>query len=107
MVAKGNKDGHRYTYTAGINALEKSKHGREIARERYGEPPFQDGAPPPPDNSRVQKPSDPNNLQGKGYSNDVKSDSWLRAAGEKQLLSPSSMRAARTAIRRSGSDDAH
>jgi hypothetical protein len=36
MVAKGNKDQHRYTYSGGVKAQETSKWGANKARERYG-----------------------------------------------------------------------
>jgi hypothetical protein len=36
MVAKGNKDGHRYSYSGGVKAVEKSKWGHDVARQRYG-----------------------------------------------------------------------
>jgi hypothetical protein len=36
MVAPGNKDGHRRTYSNGIKAMETQKWGSATARERYG-----------------------------------------------------------------------
>jgi len=37
MVAKGNVDKHRQSYCGMRGVVEESKHGREVARERYGE----------------------------------------------------------------------
>jgi hypothetical protein len=38
MVAKGNKDAHRYSYSGGVKAQETEKWGRDTAARRYGEP---------------------------------------------------------------------
>jgi hypothetical protein len=87
MVAKGNKDGHRYSYSGGVRAVEKSKWGHNTARERYGSPKYEHGAPPPKDVSGPQRLGDPNNLQGPGYHNDHPND-WVRAANEDATTKP-------------------
>jgi hypothetical protein len=79
MVAKGNVNKHRNTYSNGTKALEEQKWGRSTARERYGalkQPDMQ-----PADASRPQKLGDANNLQGPGYANNHRND-WIRGAGE-------------------------
>jgi hypothetical protein len=80
-----NEPKHRYTYSSGIKAVEEQKWGRSKAYERYGVPEFLDGAPNPPDNSRIQSKEF---AQGKGYHNDTPSDSWLRASGEDATTKP-------------------
>jgi hypothetical protein len=77
MVAKGNKDSHRYTYSGGIKAQETEKWGSNKARERYGSPQHFHGAPPPKDTHGPQKLGDADNLQGPGYRNDHRED-WIR-----------------------------
>jgi hypothetical protein len=74
---KGNKDGHRYTYSRGIKAQETQKWGRDTAARRYGEP-----ASPsmkPKDQSQPQFRED--RRSDKGF-NDVPTNSWLRGGGE-------------------------
>jgi hypothetical protein len=64
MVAKGNKDGHRYSYSGGVRAVEESKWGSNTARERYGSQKYEHGAPRPKDASYPQfkedQPADKN-----------------------------------------------
>jgi hypothetical protein len=81
MVAKGNKDGHRYSYSGCVKAVEKSKWGHDVARQRYGASRYEDGAPAPKDVSGPQRLGDPNNLQGPRYHNDVAND-WRRGFGK-------------------------
>jgi hypothetical protein len=76
MVDKGNRDAHRRTYSGGIKAVEESKHGREMARERYG--PLKQPDTTAADRSRPQAPE---NKQGDGYMNRHRQD-WIRGAGE-------------------------
>jgi hypothetical protein len=78
MVAKGNKDGHRYSYSGGVKAVDSQKWGRQVARERYGSLDYQNGAPRPPDKHAPQAPTD---KQAPGYSNIHRND-WIRGAGE-------------------------
>src|SRR5215813_12957022 len=52
-----NTDKHRYTYSSGIKAVETEKWGRNKAYSRYGVPEYLDGAPRPPDNSRLGRRS--------------------------------------------------
>jgi len=81
MVAKGNADKHRYTYSKGVKAVEEQKWGRNKAVERYGE--LRDPDMKPPDGACYpQKLGDKNNLQDKGYSNEVPENSWLRGGGK-------------------------
>jgi hypothetical protein len=75
MVAKGNKDAHRYTYSGGVKAQETEKWGRDTAARRYGEPRSPDMQPK--DASGPQAPED---KHAANYSNDVK-DGWLRGSG--------------------------
>jgi hypothetical protein len=78
MVAKGNKDGHRYSYSGGVKALSKDKWGANKAVERYGalrQPDMR-----PKDVSGPQRLGDPNNLHGPGYHNDTAND-WRRGNG--------------------------
>jgi hypothetical protein len=79
MVAKGNTDKHRDSYSGGIKAVEEQKWGRETARSRYGSLKFEDGAPPPADKCYPQAPED--KPADKTY-NDVNPRSWLRGGGE-------------------------
>jgi hypothetical protein len=79
MVAKGNKDQHRYSYSGGVKAVEESKWGSNKAGERYGalrQPDMR-----PKDASGPQRLGDPNNLQGAKYHNDVAND-WRRGFGK-------------------------
>ena len=83
MVAKGNADKHRSSLS-GIPAVEEEKHGRQMARSRYGEPQYEDGAPPPADRNAVQGAGDPASAgaRPRGYANDVPESSWLRGGGK-------------------------
>jgi len=88
MVAKGNKDGHRYSMS-GFSVQEESKWGRSTARKRYGEP--RDGAPAPADNSEPQQ--DPNVKRGSWAAGshslgDVPVTDWKRAPGESAESKP-------------------
>jgi hypothetical protein len=76
MVEKGNRDAHRRTYSGGIKAVEESKHGREMARERYG--PLKQPDTTAADRSRPQAPE---NKQGPGYLNRTP-NSWVRGYGK-------------------------
>ena len=81
MVAKGNVDKHRTSYSGGVKAVEESKWGRNTAVRRYGE--IQSPDMKPPDGACYpQKLGDKNNLQDKGYSNEVPENSWLRGGGK-------------------------
>jgi hypothetical protein len=80
MAESGNAK-HRKSYSSGVKAVERSKWGHNTARERYGSLKFENGAPPPKDQSGPQRLGDPNNLQGPGYHNDVASD-WRRGFGK-------------------------
>jgi hypothetical protein len=65
MVAKGNKDAHKMTYTSGVKAVETMKWGASKARERYGDLTYGDKSlTPPKDLSAPQKLGDANNLRG-------------------------------------------
>jgi hypothetical protein len=82
MVAKGNKDSHRMTYSGGVKAVELEKWGRNTARERYGALDYENRPPPAAKNlSAPQRLGDSNNLRGP--SNDVSPNSWLRGGGER------------------------
>jgi hypothetical protein len=84
MVAKGNKDGHRYSYSGGVKAVEESKWGSNKAVERYGalrQPDMR-----PKDASGPQRLGDSNNLQGPKYHNDT--SGCVRAAGEDATTKP-------------------
>jgi len=79
MVAKGNKDGHRYSYSGGVKAVEESKWGHNTARERYG--PLKQPDTTAVDRSQPQKLGDRNNLQDPRYDNRV-SNTWVRGFGK-------------------------
>jgi hypothetical protein len=79
MVAKGNKDAHRYSYSGGVKAQETEKWGRSVARDRYGSLKYEDDAPPPADKCYPQAPED--KPLDRSY-NDVKESSWLRGGNE-------------------------
>jgi hypothetical protein len=83
MVAKGNKDGHRYSYSEGVRAVEKSKWGHTAARVRYGAPKFEHGAPRPKDASFPQFKED--QPADRSY-NDT--SGWVRAEGEDATSKP-------------------
>src|SRR5262245_14643632 len=83
MVAKGNVNKHRYTYSGGIKAVEEQKWGRDKARERYGSLKYENDPPPPPkNNAGPQRLGDSSNLRGPGYANEAPQNSWLRGGGE-------------------------
>jgi len=79
MVAKGNVDKHRQSYSGGVKAVEESKWGRDKAVERYGALKQPDMRAP--DACYPQKLGDPNNLQAPGYNNDHRED-WVRGFGK-------------------------
>jgi hypothetical protein len=81
MVDKGNVDKYRREYSAGINAKNESVWGGNTARERYGQPEYQNGAPAPADKHAPQRLGDANNLQGPGYANKHRND-WVRGFGK-------------------------
>jgi hypothetical protein len=76
-----NIDKHRYHYTAGIDALESEKAGREMAEKRYGPLSHRDGAAPPKDQSQVQAAG---NASAAGVPSVRSNDSsgFVRGAGE-------------------------
>jgi len=79
---KGNVDKHRYSMS-GIKAVEEGKHGRSLARARYGALDYENSPPPKPaDQSRPERAGDKDNLQGPGYDNSVPEKSWLRGGGK-------------------------
>jgi hypothetical protein len=79
MVAPGNTNKHRQSYSGGVKAVEEQKWGRSTARERYGA--LKQSDMKPTDASRPQRLGDANNLQGPGYANKHRND-WIRGAGE-------------------------
>jgi hypothetical protein len=90
MVAKGNKDGHNhdYGYVSGRKTVEMEKHGREMARQRYGSLDYGDKPPPQAkDMSQPQRLGDSNNLPGRGYPSDSRMD-WKRGANEDATTMP-------------------
>ena len=83
MVAKGNVDKHRMTYSSGIKAVEREKWGRDAARARYGSLEYGDkGAPSPPIANKPQHRENRQDLPK--YDNIVPSNSWLRGGGKNQ-----------------------
>jgi hypothetical protein len=86
MVAKGNVDKHRYSYSGGVKAQETEKWGRDVAARRYGEP--QSPNMKPKDacypQFREDQPLD------KNY-NDVPEKSWLRGGNEDATRKPNFM----------------
>lgn len=74
VVDKGNKDGHRYSYS-GMKVVEEQKWGRDKAAQRYGEP--QSPNMKPADASRPQFKEDQRG--DKNY--DVAKD-WRRGYGK-------------------------
>lgn len=79
MVAPGNKDGHRRSYSGMKGIVEAQKWGRQTARERYSDLKQPDMRPA--DAHRPQRLGDPDNLQGNFYDNNVRND-WRRGTGE-------------------------
>lgn len=75
MVDKGNRDGHRQTYSGGIKAVEESKWGRATAAERYGKP--QSPNMRPKDMSFPQAKED---QRGPDWADDTAND-WRRGNG--------------------------
>jgi hypothetical protein len=65
---------------SGHLAVETEKWGRSAARERYGQPQHENGAPPPKDESKPQRLGDSGNLRGKNTGS-VPSNSWIRGGG--------------------------
>jgi hypothetical protein len=80
MVAKGNKDGHRYGIPGGPKAVETQKWGVNKSDERYGRPRYLEGAPYPKDQTR---PQDSQSRMAKVGVGDTGSDSWLVGGGKK------------------------
>jgi hypothetical protein len=76
-----NVNKHRYTYSAGIDALESEKAGREMAERRYGPLSHRDGTLPPADRSEPQALGDRSNLRAPDYPRDA-SNNWVRGRGE-------------------------
>jgi hypothetical protein len=81
MVAPGNTNKHKSSYSNGVKAVEEQKWGRSTARERYGSLEYQNGAPAPADRHAPQRLGDANNLQGPGYVNRHRND-WVRGFGK-------------------------
>src|SRR5262245_42315711 len=79
MVAKGNVDKHRQSYCGMRGVVEESKHGREVAQERYGA--IKSPNMKPEDRSEPQKLGDRNNLRGPDWQDDHPND-WVRGANE-------------------------
>jgi hypothetical protein len=79
MVAKGNTDKHRQSYSNGVKAVEESKWGHNTARERYGALKQPDTTAV--DHSQPQKLGDRNNLQDLSYNNNHRND-WIRGFGK-------------------------
>ena len=80
MVAKGNKDGHRWKMS-GLSVTEQEKWGRATAYDRYndGKPPkYYEGAPYPKDESRTQD----SQSRIKTGAGDISPSSWLRGGGK-------------------------
>ena len=84
MVAKGNVDKHRTSYSGGIKAVEEQKWGRDTARARYGSLEYGDkGAPSPPLRNKPQALGDPRtNLQDNPRYDNIHKDDWVRGKGE-------------------------
>lgn len=88
MVAKGNKDGHRWKMS-GLSVTEQEKWGRATAYDRYndGKPPkYYEGAPYPKDQSQTQ---DLQSRPSKVGAGDVPASSWLRGGGKAGEAGPS------------------
>jgi hypothetical protein len=73
---------------SGYPVVEAEKHGRQMARQRYGTPQYEDGAPNPPDEARPQALGDPRtNARPSGYRNDTR-ESWLTGKSENATSKP-------------------
>jgi hypothetical protein len=81
MVAKGNVDKHRYTYSTGVKAVEEQKWGRDTAARRYGELKRPDTRPP--DRSEPQFKTDQRGLDWK----DDHPKDWVRGFGKGGIAS--------------------
>jgi hypothetical protein len=79
MVAKGNKDGHRYSMPGMKGVVETQKWGQNKSDERYGRPRYLDGAPYPKDQTR---PQDSQSRMAKVGAGDIPANSWLRGGGK-------------------------
>jgi hypothetical protein len=77
---EGKMAKHKYSYSGGVNAVEESKHGREMARERYGSLKYENSAPARPKDASA--PQAKENQHGPNYRNEVSPSSWLRGGGE-------------------------
>jgi len=88
MVAKGNVDKHRTSYSGGVKAVETEKWGRDTARERYGGTTKTFSRPEIA--NKPQKLGDANNLQGPGYDN-IRRKDWVRGYGKNGTESAESM----------------
>src|SRR5262245_17146488 len=85
MVDRGNRDGHRQSYSGMKGVLEESKWGRETARSRYGK--LEQPNMKADDMSAPQKLGDRNNLRGPDWQDDHKND-WIRSANEDATTRP-------------------
>jgi hypothetical protein len=88
MVAKGNKDAHRYSYSGGVKAQETEKWGRDTAARRYGEP--QSPNMKPKDACYPQKLGDANNLQAPNYYSGEPKQDWRGGFGKNGVESAES-----------------
>src|SRR5262245_60595512 len=80
MVARENKDSHRYSYSGGVKAVEQEKWGRDTAIRRYGTPAQTGDMNNPRDRSAPQfKDTDG---RGADWRDDVSEKSWIRGGGE-------------------------
>jgi hypothetical protein len=80
-MESGNKK-HRYSYCGMKGVLEESKHGAQVARERYGKPTA--SIPKAPDQSRPQFKNDqPLDRAFNDHPND-----WVRGKGENASAKP-------------------
>ena len=76
MVARGNTDKHRYSYSGGVKAQETEKWGRAVAEQRYGKLPT-------PNMSAADRsmPQDPEAKRGADWADDHPKD-WVRGYGK-------------------------
>src|SRR5262245_52164127 len=70
-MESGNRK-HRYSYCGMKGVVEESKHGAQVARERYGKPTA--SIPKPEDRSEPQRLGDKNNLRGPSWRDDTAND---------------------------------
>ena len=80
---KGCANKHRQSISGLGKVVEEQKWGRATARERYGTPKYEDGAPPPPDKCYPQFQQD----QRRGNHYDHKDD-WVRGNGMQPNFMP-------------------